>query len=133
MMHEIDILNLASALADHAGRRQTLIAQNVAHADTPGYQARDLTPFGEVYGEADFFPAAATRPGHMGFGSDLPPPVEAKTITAIGAPSPNGNTVSLEDQMRRAAQTKLDHDVALGVWRSAMNILRAAGSGGAGR
>ena len=42
----IDILSLASALAAHANVRQEVIAENVAHADTPGYRARDIADFG---------------------------------------------------------------------------------------
>ena len=140
MMHEIDILNLASGLAAHAGRRQAVIAQNVAHADTPGYRARELTPFAETFaaetarGDAPSpdFVMRATRAGHV-----LPDAeslsgtrAEERFITAFGASSPNGNTVSLEDQMGRAADAKLDHDLALGVWRSAMNIMRASLGGG---
>lgn len=140
MMHEIDILNLASGLAAHAGRRQAVIAENVAHADTPGYRARELTPFAETFAAQTFrgdspspaFVARATRAGHA-----LPDAesvagtrAEERFITALGAASPNGNTVSLEDQMGRAAAAKLDHDLALGVWRSAMTIMRASLGGG---
>ena len=142
MMHEIDLLNLANGLAAHAGRRQALIAQNVAHADTPGYRARDLTPFAETFAGAaargdspgPAFIARATRAGHALPDAESAAGTAAETrfITAVGASSPNGNTVSLEDQMGRAAETKLDHDLALGVWRSAMTILRSS-LGGASR
>ena len=136
MMQKIDILNLANGLAAHAGRRQALIAQNVAHADTPGWRARDLSPFAETYAaeaaRGDALPAdfimRATRAGHVLPGAEQlsGTAAESRFVTAIGAASPNGNTVSVEDQMGRAAEAKLDHDLALGVWRSAMGILRAS-------
>lgn len=133
MMHEIDILNMANGLAAHAGRRQAVIAENVAHADTPGYRAKDLVPFSETWDRSSFFPAHATRAGHAGFGSDLPAPAAERFVTALGASSPNGNTVSLEDQMVRAGETKLDHDMALSVWRSALGMLRSALGGASAR
>lgn len=133
MMHEMDILRMASAVADHAGRRQGVIARNIANADTPGFRAQDLTPFSQVWRETSGFPAHATRPGHAGYDPAAVPPARTRFVTAVGASSPNGNTVSIEDQMGRAAETKMQHDVALGVWRSAMNILRASVSGGQGR
>ena len=42
---DINVLSLASALAAHASARQQVIAENVAHADTPGYRARDIADF----------------------------------------------------------------------------------------
>ena len=79
------------------------------------------------------FVGRATRPGHAFASAESLAGVESETrfITAVGASSPNGNTVSLEDQMSRAAETKINHDMALGVWRSALGILRASlGRGG---
>ncbi|MFT7026534.1 MAG: flagellar basal-body rod protein FlgB [Paracoccaceae bacterium] len=141
MMQKIDILNLASGLAAYAGRRQGVIAENVAQADTPGYQARDLTPFTDTFaarqaaeGDGGFAPfvGRATRSGHEFPSAESVAGVEAEEsfITAVGAASPNGNTVSLEDQMARAAETKMNHDLALGVWRATLGILRSAANGG---
>jgi flagellar basal-body rod protein FlgB len=142
MLHEIDILNLASGLAAHAGRRQSLIARNVAQADTPGYHAQDLTPFADTYaarqtmgdgGDFGPFVGRATRPGHAFASAEAHAgtAAEMRFVTAMGASSPNGNTVSLEDQMTRAAESKMDHDMALGVWKSTLGILRASlGAGG---
>ena len=39
---KLNVLQLASGLMAHASARQRVIAENVAHADTPGYKARDL-------------------------------------------------------------------------------------------
>lgn len=142
MMQDLKLLNLATGLASHAGRRLGMIAENIAHADTPGYQARDLTAFADTFAarqqtgdghEMSSFVGRATRPGHFRPSAESLAGVEseAKFITAMGASSPNGNTVSLEDQMVRSAETKMNHDLALGVWRSSLNILRAsAGAGG---
>ena len=41
----LNVLSLASGLAAHASARQQVIAENVAHADTPGYRARDIADF----------------------------------------------------------------------------------------
>ena len=45
--------------------------------------------------------------------------------TVIGAESPNGNSVSLEDQMTRAADIRQSHDLAMGVYQKSLDILRA--------
>ncbi|MEM1313061.1 MAG: FlgB family protein [Pseudomonadota bacterium] len=126
----LQLLNLAEALAGYASARQTLIARNVAHADTPGWRAQDLTDFADTYvareARADglAFRPAATRPGHAGLPEGAGAEAQASTVAGLAAP--NGNTVSLEDQMVRAAQTRLQHEMALGVWRKSMDILRAS-------
>ena len=66
-----------------------------------------------------------TRPGHVAFGAD-PRGFEPREAAALGAETPNGNSVSLEDQMLRAAAVRQEHDMALGVYSKALDILRTA-------
>ena len=121
----LSILRLASGLAAHASSRQRVIAENIAHADTPGYRARDVTEFGALLDDQPGFDARRTRPGHIPFGAD-PNGFVATEVTALGAESPNGNTVSLEDQMMRAAEVRQNHELALGVYRKSLDILRSS-------
>lgn len=127
MTFDLAIFRLAGDLVAHASTRQSLIAENVANADTPGYRARDLTPFSEAYaaGRAagSGFEPAATRPGHGGVGRQ-PTTLRASFDTRTGADSPNRNDVSLEDQMVRAADVRMQHDLAVNVYRKSMDILR---------
>ena len=120
----LSILNLASALAAHAATRQRLIAENVANADTPGYRARDVADFAAALDAAPGFAARTTRPGHIAFGDD-PHGFAPREQAALGAETPNGNSVSLEDQMLRAAEVRQSHDLALGVYAKSLAILRA--------
>ncbi len=120
----LDILQLAQGLARHATERQAVIARNVAHADTPGYRARDVVPFSEVLAKAQAPQAMrATRAGHI-HDADAEGRIETVAISPASNESPNGNSVSLEDQMIRAADVKQSHDLALGVYRKSLDILR---------
>ena len=121
---DLSILNLASALAAHASARQQVIAENIAQADTPGYRARDIADFGTLVESEPAFSARMTRPGHIAFGAD-PHGFEPHDVAAFGAETPNGNSVSLEDQMMRAAEVRQEHDMALGVYAKTMAILRS--------
>lgn len=125
MKFDISLIRLAGSLASHSAKRQSVIAQNVANADTPGYRARDLRPFAEILQKKGSQGAVmqATRPGHIRevAGSAGAAPEE---IASFAAEAPNGNNVSLEDQMVRSAEVRQSHDLALGVYRSSMNILR---------
>ena len=47
MKLDFDIFRLAGAALDHASARQSVIAQNIANADTPGYR-RKMTTFEQV-------------------------------------------------------------------------------------
>ena len=121
---DINTLSLASALAAHAGARQQILAENVAHADTPGYRARDIADFASIVDGGPAFSARMTRPGHIAFGAD-PRGFEPRAQAAMGAETPNGNSVSLEDQMMRAAEVRQEHDLAIGTYAKSMEILRS--------
>lgn len=110
MFDDLRILQDASALARHSAKRQQVIAENVANANTPGYAARDLEDFKSVY---------ATRRGE-GASIDWRPIENPGAAKA----SPNGNTVSLQEELMRSAQTEGRHDTALAVYRKAIDILK---------
>ena len=55
----------AQALAAQSGARMAVIAENVANADTPGYKAKELPAFAEVYGD-DPMGGGATTAGAAG-------------------------------------------------------------------
>ena len=126
MTMDIGLLKLAGALASHSARRQGIIAENIANADTPGYRARDLQSFAEVAAKTTQNNAKvmkATRPEHFGF-TDADARFAVQETAVFGAESPNGNSVSLDDQMMRSAALKVDHDLALGVYSKSLQILR---------
>lgn len=122
MEPKLSLLRMASELAAHSAARQSVIAENIANADTPGYRARDIPGFAEAMAEPTGFAPRATRPGHMSFAEEAR--FEPREQAALGAETPNGNSVALEDQMVRAAELRTNHDMALGVYRKTMDILR---------
>lgn len=130
MFQNLDLFKLSGAMARHAGQRLATSAANLANADTPGYRAMAVTPFKEmVSGRADGFALKATHPGHL-HGSHQPrdtlfgpAPVERDREAAT---SPNGNSVSLEREMLRSVDAKRQHDRALAIYRSSLNILRSS-------
>lgn len=122
MFAQIDTMRMARDLGAHAAQRQRVIATNVANADTPGYRARDLPEFEDGL-RRPALELRATRPGHLAAGpSDTP----SRAIEVEGEPSPNGNTVSLEDEMVRSAAAKREFDLSLSVMQSGMTLLRTA-------
>ncbi|PIE08445.1 MAG: flagellar biosynthesis protein FlgB [Rhodobacterales bacterium] len=128
-MHEkLNIFSMASALARHGAARQAVIAQNIANADTPGYRARDIAEFSASYGQDHTDGLVATRPGHH-FANETGFSASAREVYRPGAESPNGNNVSIENEIFAAAEAFGDHDKALAVYRTALTVLRTAASG----
>lgn len=122
MLETPKLMTLAQNLARHAGARQSQIAKNIAHADVPGYRARDLQKFGETLRQTSTPPMPRlTRSGHISRTSDQQ---QFRTIDAGGESAPNGNTVSLESEMVKATDAKSSHDLALSVYKSSLDILR---------
>jgi flagellar basal-body rod protein FlgB len=123
MFQSLDVFRTAMAMARHAGQQQALSAQNIANADTPGYQARRLTGFAESL-RAGPAGLRATRPGHLAGQGPAPPAREDRGAAA--ALDPNGNSVSVEAEMVQAVAAKRQHDRALAIYRSNLSILRTA-------
>lgn len=125
MFEKLEIFRMAHAMATHAGARQAVVARNMANADTPGYAAKDITPFAETYRAQDAgFAPRATRPTHLS-GAFPGQRTEAREA-ATRISDPNGNGVSLETEMLKAVEVKRQHDRAIAIYKSSMTILRAA-------
>ena len=120
MFDQLETFRMGGALASHAALRQSVAARNIAQADTPGYEAQAVTSFADTYG-ADAMPMRATRVGHFGGLTDEP-----RVVSAEVPADPNGNTVSIETEMGRAAMARMDHDLALGLYRHGLTVLRAS-------
>ena len=122
MFEKIEMMRMARAMGAHASQRQITVARNIANADTPGFKAQDLQPFADSYRAASA-PLRTTDPRHL----EAPDwsPATHMTAAETGV-SPNGNSVSLEEEMLKAAEVKRGHDLSLGVYRSALDLMRTS-------
>jgi len=119
-----DPLALADRRLNWLDRRQSVLAQNVANADTPGYRPHDLTSFQRELAGQVRLALERTQPGH-GAGS---------AALALGAQKernaaevvPDGNAVSLDREALRIAETDTAHQLAMSVHRSFTGMFRAA-------
>ena len=123
-----NLFDLISARSAWLGQRQAVLGRNVANADTPGYLPRDLTPFtlegaGRAAG-AQLQPVR-TAANHL---APLAPAVGSFRDRVDGdvAVKPSGNGVDLPDQLRKMTTTELDHQLATGLYRRYVGMLRTA-------
>lgn len=124
MHNSLDLFQTASAMARHAGARQAVVARNIANADTPGFQAQTIAAFRDVYEGPGKSQMRATRPGHMQMAAG--PGSALRDAVATGTPLPNGNTVSLEDEMLQSVAVSREHNRALTIYRHTMTIIRTS-------
>lgn len=112
MFDDVLLFKLTALKSRHAAERLATIAENVANADTPGYRARDIEDFSDVIRR---------------LWRDAPASEFRKSDMAVeGAQSPNGNNVSLEDQISRASRAARDHETASLIYGKALGFLRTA-------
>ncbi len=110
------------------GARQNLLAQNVANSDTPRYRPQDLKPLGfkELVrdGQARLEPAA-TKPAHLpgapnGAARHFPVGRRDEPYEV----TPQGNGVTLEDQLMKVAKTRMDFELTSNLYRKHVDMFR---------
>jgi flagellar basal-body rod protein FlgB len=121
------VFALSAARLAHGSQRNAVIARNVAHADTPGFKAQDVAAFdfGSMVAATAAQPKA-TRPGHTVGPSPLGRPEVETGDAPVTDESPDGNTVSLEEQMVLAAETRGDFELAATLYAKHLSLLRTA-------
>ena len=120
---DIGLFRMAEQRLAWVGRRQELLAQNVANANTPGYQPRDLPPFAQALAHAD--PAAAlvrTDPKHIAITGTL----QSGQTLRPRERSPDGNGVSMEDQLTKVADTSNTQELVANLYRKYQGMFRTA-------
>lgn len=128
-LDRIGLLKAITRRMEWLGERQRVLAENISHADTPGYRAKDLqqVSFGElVRGSQLGITARATQPGHMRGLAGTANDQWKRTSSGNYETAPNGNNVNLEQQMMNVAETHSDHNLMTSLYRKQVGLLRKA-------
>lgn len=116
------LFDLADKRLAWIDRRQGLLAQNIANADTPGYAAKDLQPFAKTLAQA-LPDLALTNPMHLG-GAGSAGRIDPSLRPTQRAP--DGNAVSLEEQLTKVADTDNAHGLVTALYRKYMGLFHTA-------
>ena len=111
-------------------KRQSVLAENVANVNTPGYRSRDVTAprFENAMAAAkSAAPPPPPQPKHFRLVSQLAPENTAETdgdeqITI------SGNSVDLEHELKKAADAAMEHQTMTQLYRKHLEMLRMATS-----
>ena len=120
---------LLSKRAAWLGARQSVLAQNLANADTPGFRPNDLAPFERSLAAPRPIRAptlARTAPAHSPGTAPARADEPRGRRTGSWELAPSGNAVVLEEQMEKLARTQLEHQLATSLYSRHVAMLRTA-------
>jgi flagellar basal-body rod protein FlgB len=124
MIEGISLFQTVTNKMSYMGVRHTLLAQNVAHADTPDYKAQDLKPFSESLRTVQATNMMATHGRHMV--AELGNTSFREEYRVEGwEVEPSGNQVSLEEQMIKSADNSRDYQLATQLMKKHAAMLKA--------
>jgi flagellar basal-body rod protein FlgB len=103
-MNDLAVFRIGHDRARWLAARVAVVASNVANADTPGYRAKEISPFGSVLNEARIEMSRSQA-------SHLAPAEEIGTRYRVApregkVEKHSGNSVSLEVEMAALGETK---------------------------
>lgn len=123
-MEPVHLFNLIDHQRSWLSTRQSLVAQNIANSDTPGYRARDVMPFARVM-ESSALEMAGSNPLHMH-------PSQSEAYAAAIKPTDgwetthSGNSVSPELEMIKAGEIRGAYTLDTNILRSFHNMWLSA-------
>jgi flagellar basal-body rod protein FlgB len=132
-LSKLPLFSMISQRIGWLSERQKVLAENVANADTPNYKARDLKPL-------DFASMASAAGAGSGGGARLTPvatdqrhfetrsgggPKNAATKDSKAESTLSGNTVSLQSEMMKVAETAMDYQLITNLYRKQIGLIKA--------
>ena len=124
-INDIPILSMLRERMQWQQARQQVLAENVANADTPDYQPKDLAPLDFSQQLAAALPLERTNAEHIAAVSDT----GSQFATGGGGPfeiRPRGNAVSHEDEMMKVATNQMDYEAATEMYTHSLNLIKLA-------
>lgn len=101
-MDPVYLFSLASKRNEWLTNRQTVVAENIANANTPGYEAKDITSFADVL-DRTALGMRATSPMHLAGLASGERGAGIVEEDSWGV-THSGNSVSLEQEMLKASE-----------------------------
>ncbi len=132
-INAIPLFSMLKSRLAYVNAREKLISQNVANADTSNFAPKDLQSFdaGKALENASgvqsgIVRTAMTDPGHLQ-PKALQSDVQWKVIDSADSDGTlSGNKVSLEDEMSKMSEARMDYEAAVGFYQKAMSLLQLA-------
>ena len=129
----IGLFKALSAKMNYLNKRQSVIAQNVANADTPDYRPQDLkkVDFGTVLKNVTKTDGlrnvglATTNAQHMPPSGAVADAKSAKQ-SATYEVALDGNSVIMEEQLLKAQKTTMDYNLMSNLYQKNLGLIQIA-------
>ena len=126
----IGLFKAMSAKMRYLDERQRVLSQNIANADTPGFQPRDMVPvnFGEALQNVTKIRpnVSPTRTNSMHIAPGTIDDIENKKQKKVYESAPAGNAVILEEQMVASNETNMNYNLVTTLYQKNVNMIRTA-------
>ncbi|MFZ0312626.1 MAG: flagellar basal body rod protein FlgB [Candidatus Korobacteraceae bacterium] len=123
------LIDLLGHALDLTAQRQSLVSQNIANLDTPGYHTRDLDFHQELQQALSQDQMEPANPPDQSVGGTTPFVREVPGLID----RPDGNNVNIDRESLLLAQNQLQYQTEVAVLRSEFSRLQAAIQGGTGQ
>lgn len=128
---DLPILSMLRTRLQWAQERQRVLAENVANADTPNFQARDLAPpkfEAPVRGAPPLMSRVSllrTESGHIGGAMSAGAGFDT-TTSGNHHVRPTGNAVNIEDEMMKVAANQMDYQAVTALYARSLSLFKTA-------
>lgn len=128
-LKKLPLFDLMARRMSWLAQRQEVLAQSIANANTPGYTPQDLKPmsFGEEMKRLAPVDPARTSELHMaGTVVRKPTPFRSVDQRKRYEVAPDGNSVVVEEQMVKVAETQMDYQLVTNLYRKHVDMIKTA-------
>lgn len=130
MFDKLTLLAMVRKRMDWIAQRQEVLSENIANANTPRYQPKDLKAldFKTVLNETQPpVKPVATNPMHIV--PEMKDPMREVRQRKTFESSPDGNSVVLEEQMAKLTEGRTAYETAANLFQKQMKMLKLAATG----
>jgi flagellar basal-body rod protein FlgB len=121
---KIGLFDLAEKRLTWAAQRQAVLAGNIANANTPGYQAKDVTPFARVLAGTGTLAPTQTQLSHLS--GTLPSGIASLSLQSVKMRALDGNAIALDEQRTKVADTDTTQSLVTTIWKKYVALFNVA-------
>ena len=128
----LSVFSMATAKMGWLNERQTVLAQNIANADTPNYRAKDLKKqiFSGLTDSAIKMSMVRTAKGHIvGTGTKADFRIIKEKNKDVYEVNPNKNSVVMEEQLMKISESSMSHKLASNIYKKNLSMFKMALNG----
>ncbi len=127
-LRNLAIFSMATRRMSWLGKRQEVLAHNIANSDTPNYRPQDLKSQNFRYFLSPSVPRmrlATTQASHLTPLRGNPKFRESKDKETYEV-APSGNAVVIEEQLMKVTETQSDYRLVTNLYEKHLSMIRAA-------